>query len=107
MRLLAGAGRDDLLQQWLGQPVELPDNGAFWQPRAATRVAPPLVMKASYDVTARGRVSKLDASMSDPEYEGRAGQLRRKFRQTRFRPRWVNGEPEAVAGLQRDYEILD
>jgi hypothetical protein len=32
--------------------------------------------------------------------------MRRKFRKTRFRPRWINGEPEAVAGISRRYEIL-
>ena len=37
----------------------------------------------------------------------KAERLKRELRKTRFRPRWVNGEAEAVTGLERRYEWVD
>lgn len=35
VEMLIAADKDELVQQWFGAPVELPDNGAFWQPPPA------------------------------------------------------------------------
>lgn len=105
--LLSAAGRDELLEQWLGQPVELPDNGAFWQPPLATGAERRVVIETSYDVSATGRISNLQASVAAPEDDGLATRLKRYLKQIRFRPRWVNGSAEEVAGVRREYEMFD
>jgi hypothetical protein len=106
-RLLQGAGLEDLLQQWLGQPVELPANGAFWQPRAGPGATEPVVVQASYDVSAAGRASNVDVRAVVSEHAGKAGKVRRSLVQTRFRPSLLNGEPQARTRLSRQYEVLD
>jgi hypothetical protein len=105
--LLRDSGELSLLQQWLGEPVELPANGAFWQPRPTVGQAQAVVVQAQYDVSATGRAENIEASAVHEADEGKAVKLRRNLAQTRFRPRIVNGEPEAGLHLQRDYEVLD
>jgi hypothetical protein len=105
--LLQEAGLDDLLHERLGQPVELPANGAFWQPRPGQDATEPVVVQASYDVSAAGRASNVDVKAVVSEHTGKAGKVRRSLGQTRFRPSLVNGEPQASARLSRQYEVLD
>jgi len=106
-KVLLDAGMTNLSQQWLGQPVELPANGAFWQPRQLTAGEEPVVVQARYDVTAAGRADNIEATALSSENEGKAGRVRRNLDGTRFRPRIVNGEPEAELQLLRDYEVLN
>jgi len=106
-KLLQEAGRSDLLQQWLGQPVELPANGAFWQPGAMSPAAEPIVVQARYAVSASGRAKDIETTAEAAADEVQAGRLRRDLAQTRFRPRILNGEPEEGVQLQRDYQLLD
>jgi len=107
VQLLSEAQRPDLLQQWLGQPRELPDNGAFWQPSPVPESEPPVVIKVRYDVSAKGRVRNLQSEVSDPHDEGLAVRLRRKLRQIRFRPRWAAGVAEPVTQIERGYVLID
>ena len=102
---LRDAGEDALLQEWLGEPVELPDNGVFWQPelRADAR---PVTVAASFDVSARGKLSQLQTRLLQEE-ERSLNRFRRQLASTLFRPRWVNGEAEAVSGLRREYQLLE
>lgn len=104
-KLLSASGQQALLQKWLGQPVELPDNGAFWQPPTAIDAATPVVLKVAYDVSAKGRVSNLESPVEDPDLKGKVIRLKRGLKQIRFRPRWINGAAEA-ARVQRDYQLL-
>ncbi len=105
--VLREAGEQSLLQQWLGEPVELPANGAFWQPRQSVEQAQPVVVQARYDVSATGRADNIETRAMAGADESKAGRVRRNLAQTRFRPRVVDGEPEAGLHLQRDYEVLD
>lgn len=105
--LLEGAGEAGLLLQWLGQSVELPANGAFWQPRLLTAGEEPIVVQARYDVSAMGRADNIEATAVASENESKANRLRRNLAQTRFRPRIVNGEAEAELQLQRDYQVFN
>jgi len=107
VQLLSDENQPDLLQQWLGQPRELPDNGAFWQFRPSREGGHPVVVSVSYDVSARGRASNLQAGVSDPADESLASRLKRKLSQIRFRPRWVSGAAESVSQVQRDYHLID
>lgn len=107
VQLLTQENRPDLLQQWLGQPMELPDNGAFWQSRPDQQGDHPVVVSVRYDVSAKGRASNLQSGVSDPADEGLASRLRRKLARIRFRPRWVNGAAEAVSQVQRDYQLTN
>ena len=103
---LAVSGREDLRQQWLGHPVELPDNGAFWQPPWSPAPAVAAVIKLQYDVSARGRVRNLSAQADESVSNGKVAGLKRRFRQVRFRPRWQSGAGQAVQQLQREYVLL-
>jgi tetratricopeptide (TPR) repeat protein len=107
VRILREAGETELLRQWLEQPVELPDNGAFWQPRPLGEGERQVVVNARFDVSARGRVTEIETVVADPDDEGLAKRLRRRLAKTRFRPRWLNGQAEAVVQLERDYELID
>lgn len=106
-RLLQASGREGDLQKWLGQPVELPDNGAFWQPGAHAETRRGVIVSASFDVSARGRASNIETRATGDEYAKAASGLRRQLARTRFRPRYATGEPEGVVGVVRDYELLD
>ncbi|RLQ21602.1 tetratricopeptide repeat protein [Seongchinamella sediminis] len=104
--ILNEAGEQALLQQWLGEPVELPDNGVFW--RAETFAAgPAATIEARYDVSARGRVSGLEARHTGGDEDHNLHDFRRQLSATLFRPRWASGEAEAVEGLTRRYRLLD
>jgi hypothetical protein len=105
VELLQQANRQDLLQQWLARAVELPDNGAFWQPRQELSQRRHVV-QARYDVSARGRAKNVEVTAADPEDERLASTLRRGLGKTRFRPRFINGQAQADEQLVRDYELL-
>jgi hypothetical protein len=106
--LLRDAGLDGLLRDWLGEPVELPDNGAFWQPvPAGEDEQQPVVVQASFDVSASGRARDIEVRIKREEDSGAASGLRRKLSRTRFRPYFSDGEARAVTRLSRTYEIID
>ena len=104
-KVLQEAGQIELLEQWLGEAVELPANGAFWQPGDVA--ASPVVVQARYDVTVRGRADNIETTATASENAGKASRVRRYLAQTRFRPRMVNGEPEAELQVLRDYQVLN
>ena len=105
--LLRDAGLDLLLREWLGHPVELPDNGAFWQPLPPGTDQSPVVVQASFDVSAEGRARDIEVRTQLEEDKGAASSLRRKLSRTRFRPYFSGGEPRAVTRVSRTYEIID
>lgn len=105
--LLRQGGREDLLQAWLGEPVELPDNGAFWQPRPDAGGDHPVVLQARFDVSAGGRARNVEASAAEPEHEKYLSGLARKLAGTRFRPRYVDGQAQATLQLSREYQWVD
>jgi hypothetical protein len=106
-KLLGQANRQDLQQQWLGQAVELPDNGAFWQSRFQQQDQPRQVVRARYDVSVQGRASNIEVTPAESHDEKLASILRRQLSQTRFRPRFVSGQAQADEHLVRDYELID
>ncbi len=103
--LLADADEPALLQAWLGQPAELPEDGAFWvgRRRAQAGVAE---VRASFDVSNRGRVSNVQVEALNPEAEAELARFKRRLAKTLFRPRWDNGEAQAVQGVVREYQLL-
>ncbi len=105
---LSEAGRADLLDQWLGEPVELPDNGVFFQPAPGESVPEENAVELRYSVSAGGRVSNVALVQEvEPALARNAQRLLRRFRGTRFRPRWAGGFAEPVAGLTRRYVWLE
>ena len=99
-------GQTELLQQWLGEPVELPTNGAFLRPVDASNDEPARV-RARFDVSTRGRVSNISTEALSGEAADELVSFRRRLADTLFRPRWDSGKPEASKGLERDYRLLD
>ena len=107
VQLLQAENMPGLLEQWLGQPVELPDNGAFWQPAPAPGSEPRAVVTARYEVSRRGRVRNLQTEVTGGGDARLAARVKRKLSHIRFRPRWVAGAAEAVTVVQRDYELIN
>ena len=105
--LLREAGEAELLERWFAQPVELPDNGAFWQPQPLREGQRKVLLEAVYDVSASGSPGNIAARVVDADDDGAAYRLRRELAATRFRPRWLEGRPEEVARLVRKYELVE
>ncbi|MFN2329691.1 MAG: hypothetical protein ABR612_12315 [Chromatocurvus sp.] len=99
--LLREAGEDRLVDEWFGEPVELPDNGAFWQ---AENDASTSLVRAGFDVSERGQARRATASVLAGR-ESASVVAVRELRDVRFRPRFDTGEAVAVEGLERSYEI--
>ncbi len=104
---LRSAGEDKLLNFWLGQPLELPANGAFWQPRSLGDGERRVAVAARYDVTATGQARNVTALVELDSDEPVARRLRRELSSTRFRPRFLNGFAEAVKNVEAEYELID
>jgi len=105
--LLREAGETHLLERWFAQPVELPDNGAFWQPQQLPEGKRKVLLEAVYDVSATGSPGNIEARVVAAGDDDVAYRLRRQLAGTRFRPRWFEGRPEQVARLVRQYELVD
>lgn len=103
--LLRNAGEPGLVGEWLGQPVELPEDGAFWAGRPSADAALAEV-RASFNVSSRGRVSDIEVKALNPGAEADLSRFKRNLNATLFRPRWDGGEAESVEGLVRDYRLL-
>ena len=115
--LLRQGNREDLLSQWLAGSVELPANGAFWQPRPEPDSEQAVVVTTHYDISEEGRVANIQMAEAQAEAgadqarternERQAYKLRRRLKQTRFRPRFINGHAEAEQQLVRSYQLID
>jgi hypothetical protein len=101
--LLQAGGRQDLVEQWWAEPVELPDNGAFWRGHdvEGERVA----VKAVLSVSERGRPKVDEVMVVSADDESAARRLRRQLADTRFRPAFRDGDPVAVGSVDRIYEV--
>ena len=104
--LLHDAEELQLLDLWLGGPVELPANGAFWQPDRLAQDGKRILLAATYDISARGQARNIQVTAISPKDEAFRSRLRRRLSATRFRPRFANGEAEAVKGVTHQYELL-
>jgi tetratricopeptide (TPR) repeat protein len=105
-QLLQQAGQGKQLREWLGRPVELPDNGAFWQPRTDGDGPKRVVVTARFDVSESGRARNLQTTPAREEEQSAASRLRRELSKTRFRPRFISGQAEETLGVARDYEVV-
>lgn len=107
VEMLIAADRSELVQQWFGAPVELPDNGAFWQPPANHEGAQQIIVSADYDVSARGRVRNINARAQREDDAQKVYRFKRKLAATRFRPRFENGQAVATQTLSREYVLYN
>lgn len=105
VRMLVQAGENELLQLWFSEPVELPDNGAFWQPSLVSESAEQKFVTATFDVSGRGRVKNLSIEETG---QSRHYGFKRELGKTRFRPRYsASAEPRSSENLKRDYLLYD
>ena len=77
-----------------------------WQPRTPGDDSAPIIIQARFDVSASGKAQNIEAVALASENESKAGRVRRNLAKTRFRPRIVDGEPQAELHLQRDYQVM-
>ncbi|QFU76574.1 hypothetical protein EY643_13420 [Halioglobus maricola] len=99
---LRAAGEEEVLAQWLGQPVELPANGAFVRPPSSDQTGN---VRARFDVSSQGDVRDIQATAVEG-MEVDTSLFRRRLAATLFRPRWEGGRPVASSGIERNYQIL-
>ncbi|GHD31407.1 energy transducer TonB [Halioglobus pacificus] len=106
VRLLREGGEEQLLQRWLHEPVALPDEEEIWfGAPVIDSEAGPSVLTVRFDLSQRGDVR--NAEVVQASVEGRDVRMLRMLRETHFRPRWSNGIPEGVLGVERQYHLLD
>ena len=107
MAILRDAGEDALLEQWLGEPMELPDERNMWgilDRFAADRDA---VVEASYAVTSRGVARDISVNVRNATHDVHAWQVKRMLRDTHFRPRYDAQGPQPVDHVSRYYRLID
>jgi tetratricopeptide (TPR) repeat protein len=107
VEMLIAADRDELVQQWFGAPVELPDNGAFWQPAPNREGMQQIIVSATYDVSARGRARNISAQAQREDDAKKVYRFKRGLASTRFRPRFENGQAVATQALSREYVLYN
>lgn len=105
-QILLEAGEQDLLDQWLGAPVELPANDAFRQPRPPPGDASPVVATIHFDISARGHLSNVEASTQHSEDKAIGWRIKRMLKETHFRPRFAAGEAQATEQVTRQYQMV-
>ncbi len=107
VKILGEAGRDDLLSQWLEQPMELPDERELWLVPPEEDRPGGLVVVAQYKVSARGEARSLKVSVPGADSPGPARKIREMLRETHFRPRFIRGVAESSEPVTRTYRLLD
>jgi len=105
-QILLEAGELDLLDQWLGAPIELPDNDAFQHPGQLSTGVNPVVATIHFDISARGRLSNVEVSTKAAEDATIGWHIKRMLKDTHFRPRFVSGHAEPVEKLTRQYRLV-
>lgn len=99
--LLRDAGEESLIAKWFATPVELPDNGVFWQPEPGDDSS---VVRMTFDVNARGRARRSSSAVLSGR-DSATITAGRELRGMRFRPRFDSGEAVDSEGLVRDYRV--
>jgi len=105
IELLSQAGRKDLVNAWLHEPAELPDEREIWHGGQTPLTPESTVLTLRFDLSQRGDASNFE--VLEETVAGRQVRLKRMLRETHFRPRWSSGTPEGMKGLLRQYRILD
>jgi len=100
---LQATGQEQLLHEWFGSPVELPDNGAFSRDPGEGGVP----VSVRFTVSKAGRPRDIEATAADESQKGFAMRLYRSLLATRFRPRFADGVAVATTNIERDYRYLD
>lgn len=103
VRLLQEQGETDLLQEWLGEPRELPDARLFqpFDPGLLSELSGHFT--ASFVVNSKGIVRDLELTGDDSRGVSR---LSRMVSGTHFRPRYVSGEAEESRAERRHYRLV-
>ena len=105
--MLLAANEDQLLQRWLGEPAALPDEPGLWPAAPDDPESQHVVVEASYAVTHRGDVKRIEVSVSEEEQSWQAWRIRNMLRETHFRPRFHLGQPETVEQVSRQYLLVE
>ena len=105
--LLSGEGENELLANWLAEPMELPDERALWRSATGLSREEHPVMTARYDVSEKGNVRNVSVSHLGESTDWPANRLKRLLRETHFRPRFAGGQPLPATNLERNYQVLD
>lgn len=104
---LVDLGESALLQQWLGEPRELPDSRVFRQfDTGVTGTATGVEVAASFTVTTRGEARDVELTLPGDGASYHDNRFSRMLAGTHFRPRFVSGEAEQARVSARSYRLL-
>ncbi|MBT4520526.1 MAG: tetratricopeptide repeat protein [Halieaceae bacterium] len=106
-KILQQAGELVLLEQWLGAPVELPANNAFWLAEWSPEGTLPAVVTVHFDISAKGRLSNIEADPLAPENVHAGRRIKRMLKNTHFRPRFAQGQAQAAEEVTRRYRLVE
>jgi len=101
--ILQEADKGRLLEQWLGEPAELPAEDVF---EINPNLLGPVLVTASYNVSKSGQVRSIDVSVEPPDNIAISRRIRRWLTGAHFRPRFSQGFAEPVERLTRTYQMV-
>jgi len=104
--LLRSAGNEQLLDQWLGQPMELPDERTLWH-TPQTKSDQERVVIASYRVSPQGDARGIEVQADGEEDSSSARRIKKMLLNTHFRPRFSQGKAEYSGQVTRRYLLVD
>jgi Tetratricopeptide repeat len=100
-------GEEQVLLQWLGEPVELPDPGLFRKLNPALDTSAAEKVMVQFTVSARGDAGRIEILESSGGSDGWGSRASRLLAETHFRPRFRQGRAQPVEALTREYQFYD
>lgn len=82
----AQSAADNTMLERLGRPSELPEDARLWESLHDPEIPVKATIKASFDVSRRGYVSRVDAAVTGDENSALAGRVGRWLRDSHVRP---------------------
>lgn len=104
---LAGDEDGVALREQMALPAELPEDPELWLSLLDPEIAVKAVIAADFRVSARGDISRVDATVEDDGSSGLAGRVGRWLRDSHARPAIVDGACAEGTLQGRRYRLLD
>ncbi|WOJ92743.1 tetratricopeptide repeat protein [Congregibacter variabilis] len=95
------------LREQMSQPAELPEDPELWLSLLDPDIAVKAVIAADFRVSARGDISRVDATVEDDGSSGLAARVGRWLRDSHARPAIIDGACVEAELQGRRYRLLD
>ncbi|EED32338.1 hypothetical protein NOR53_3389 [gamma proteobacterium NOR5-3] len=102
------AGEDGVaLREQMSLPAELPEDPELWRSLLDPEIAVKAVIAADFRVSARGDISRVDATVEEDGSSGLAARVGRWLRDSHSRPAIIDGACVEGELTRRRYRLLD